>query len=149
MAKPETQSVPLRVYRSLDLLVVAAPMAGLGPEDITVEIKEDARLILHGHLADVPRFATVEALGPNKELLVDEWIMSPYHRELALSVPVDGQTATVTYGNGVLVVALPITDRIRAACLRLEALGPTRGERAGRVEHSQMHVGEPSRPSGS
>ena len=43
-----------------------------------------------------------------KELLVDEWSAGVSHRELALPVPVNTACANVTYGNGVLMVALPI-----------------------------------------
>jgi hypothetical protein len=42
-----------------------------------------------------------------KELLLDEWSVGVYHRELALPVPVNARCANVTYGNGVLMVALP------------------------------------------
>jgi len=128
MRTPKAQTVPVKMYRSLHLLTVAAPMAGVGPEDIAVEVTADGRLVLHGELS---------GNGPetNREVLVEEWIIGPYHRELALPAPVDGESATVTYGNGVLVVALPLVQRTRPARLRLEPLGPTRGERAGNPGH--------------
>ena len=37
-----------------------------------------------------------------KELLMDEWSIGVYHRELALPVAVNAACANVTYGNGVL-----------------------------------------------
>lgn len=52
----------------------------------------------------------------------------PYRRNLALPNPVAGEGATVTYGNGVLVVVLPIVATTRPATLRLERTGPARGE---------------------
>ena len=72
-----------------------------------------------------------------KEQLLNEWTVGAYHRELALPNAVDGEQATVTYGNGVLVVALPISNATRAAKLTLETVGPTHGKRLGKAGHSQ------------
>jgi HSP20 family molecular chaperone IbpA len=124
----ETQELPVRMFRSLDTLTVAAPMAGLGVEDIAVEVTDDGRLVLDGRLCQSPRLECGE-LGSNKDVLIDEWSIGPYHREIRVGVPVDGPSATVTFGNGVLVVALPITATTRAARLTLDPVGPARGER--------------------
>jgi HSP20 family protein len=119
--QPSIQQVPVKVYRATELLTVAAPMPGLGPEDIQVEITSDGRLTLAGDLRG--------ALKDVKEILSDEWHAGPYYRELRLPAPVDGERATVTYGNGVVVVAMPLSDRTRSAKLRLDENGPVRGER--------------------
>jgi HSP20 family protein len=120
----DVQQIPLKVYRSPDRLTVAAPMPGLGPEDITIEITPEGYLVLNGKLRG--------ALRGDKELLVDEWSVGPYRRSFVLPVPVDGPGATVTYGNGVLVVAMPVAEATRPAVLTLERVGPARGE--GRVD---------------
>ena len=39
-------------------------------------------------------------------MLLHEWDAEGYHRELTLPEPVDGEHSNITYGNGVLVVAL-------------------------------------------
>jgi HSP20 family protein len=121
------QHVPVKVYRTDDRVMIAAPMAGLEPENILVEVTHDGRLILHGDeralLKDV------------KELLLDEWSVGVYHRELALPVPVNAVCANVTYGNGVLMVALPISDQTAPARLTLERVTPTHGEHRGNAGH--------------
>jgi HSP20 family protein len=127
-------SIPVKVYRSLDLLTVAAPMAGVSAEDVTVEVTSDGWLVLDGRLCPVPKLDRGSLQG-TKDVLVNEWILGPYHRELALDAPVDGPSATVTYGNGVLVVALPVVETTRPARLSLEPIGATRGERAGNPDH--------------
>jgi HSP20 family protein len=121
----EVQQIPVKVFRTADRLTIAAPMPGLGPEDIGVEVTSEGYLVLSGRL----RGALKET---DKELLADEWSVGPYHRNLALPVPVDGPGATVTYGNGVLVVSMLIAERTRPVTLTLERVGPTRGE--GRPE---------------
>lgn len=123
----EPQSVPVKMYRSEDHLTVAAPMPGLEPDDIAVEVTADGRLILDGALR-----GTLKGL---KDLLVDEWSVGGYHRELTLPVAVDADLANLTYGNGVLVIALPLAERTRPAVLSLATLGPARGLRAGNAGH--------------
>ena len=119
--RTELQQVPVKLYRTEDLVTLAAPMPGLEAENIAVDVMGDGRLVLRGQLRG--------ALKDVKELLVDEWSVGPYYREVELPCPVDGEAATVTYGNGVLVVALPVAARNRPAQLSLEPTAPTRGQR--------------------
>jgi HSP20 family protein len=121
------QTTPVKMYRTPERLTVSAPMPGIEPENITVEITQDDRLILHGELR--------ASLKDAKEVLLDEWRAGGYHRELALPNAVDGSLGNVTYGNGVIVVALPLCDQTRPARLRLETIGQARGERVGNSGH--------------
>ena len=121
------QFLPVKVYRMHDHLTVAAPMPGLEPEDILVEVTESGQLILH---AD--RRATLKGV---KEVLLNEWEAGGYHRELNLPEKVDGEHANVTYGNGVLVVAMPISDEMIPGRLTLETIGPAHGEHVGNIGH--------------
>jgi HSP20 family protein len=117
------QHIPVKVYRTDGRLMIAAPMAGVEPENISVEVTIDGRLVLHGDLRS--------RLKEVKELLVDEWSIGVYHRELALPVAVDAACANVTYGNGVLTVTLPISDQTNPARLALLRRTPTLGQRRG------------------
>jgi HSP20 family protein len=117
------QHIPVKVYRTDERLMIAAPMAGVEPENISVEVTSDGRLILHGDQRS--------RLKEVKELLVDEWSIGVYHRELALPVAVDAACANVTYGNGVLTVALPISEQTNPARLGLVRRAPTQGQRRG------------------
>ena len=42
------QRIPVKIYRTDERLMIAAPMAGLEPENILVEVTNEGRLILHG-----------------------------------------------------------------------------------------------------
>lgn len=117
------QHIPVKVYRTNGRLMIAAPMAGVEPENISVEVTADGRLVLHGDLRS--------RLKEIKELLVDEWSIGVYHRELVLPVAVNAACANVTYGNGVLTVALPISEQISPARLTLVRRAPTQGQRRG------------------
>src|SRR5215471_12358645 len=111
------QHIPVKAYRTDERVMIAAPMPGLEPEDIVVEVTADGFLILHGDVR--------AKLKEVKELLLDEWSAGIYHREMALAIPVNAECANVTYGNGVLVVALPISEQTCPARLILERITPT------------------------
>ena len=119
----------LRVYAGDYWL--ALPLAGLEPDDISVEVTPASHLIIRARQRG-------ELKGLKTELL-NEWNAGDAEREIELPVAVDGKLANVTYGNGVLVVALPIAAKTRAAKLSLKALTPTRGLHAG-------NMGRPIRP---
>lgn len=112
---PDTQQIPVKMYTSGDRLVVAAPMPGLEQEDAQASITEDGRLMLYGRLRG--------ELKGIKDVLMDEWAVGDYARELSLPMPVDGSAATMTYGNGVIVVSLPVSSTTVASELRVT--GPT------------------------
>ncbi len=44
----QQQHSPVKIYRTAERLMIAAPMAGLEPENILVEVTQDGRIILHG-----------------------------------------------------------------------------------------------------
>ena len=125
--EPKIQQIPVKMYRTPDRLMVAAPMPGMEPEDIIVEITTDGVLIMHGALRGL--------LKDVKELLIDEWSVGEYLRELELPDAVDGEHANVTYGNGVLVVAMPISDMTSPGRLTLQTVGPAHGEHVGNIGH--------------
>lgn len=126
------QEIPVKVYKTDDRLMVVAPMPGLEPENILIEVTDNGHLILDGEMRGI--------LKDVKELLLDEWSVGFYHRELELPADVDGASANVTYGNGVVTVALPISDRTIPTRLALERVTPTHGERKGNAGHPPTSV---------
>jgi HSP20 family protein len=120
--------IPVKMYRSEKRLTVAAPMPGLHPDDILVEIGDDGMLYIQSELRG-------EQKGVNEELL-NEWQVGNYYRELALPDPVDGELTNVTYENGVLVIAMPLSDTLRAAQLFLDEAGRARGQRIAHKSHN-------------
>lgn len=118
---------PIKLYRGDGRLTVAAPMPGLEPENISVEISGAGKMTLHGDLRG-------EFKG-QKDVISDEWNPGPYHREIDLPEPVDGEMANVTYNNGVLVIAMPVTEKTKGARLELEPVSATHGETVGNQGH--------------
>ena len=130
-ASHQMHSVPAKIYRTPLRVMAAVPMPGLEPADISVEVMSSRALVIRGRQRG-------ELKGLKDELLND-WTAGDYERMIKLPAAVDGELANVTYGNGVLVVALPIASRMRPAHLMLAALSATRGLHAG-------NMGRPIRP---
>lgn len=149
---PTAQLVPVRVYRSAGRIMVAAPMPGLEPQDITVTVDGD-RVTIEGR-----------ERGPHqheRDIILAEWTVGPYHRDVQLVEQVAAELVNATYDNGVLVLAMPTVDGgvpASRAEIRLESIEATRGEyvrhvgrditptttrqhRAGK--HRTGHVGPP------
>ena len=148
----DRQQVVVNLYRTSDRVIVAAPMPGLRPEDVTVEVTASGRLILQSKPRGVLRDQlfnvqvtddrdgdgqvwTHEQWQDRKDVVLNEWNGSGYYRELDLPVAVDAALGTVTYGNGVLVVVLPVTELVRPGQIQLRAMEHGRGEHVGSRGH--------------
>lgn len=123
------QEIPVRIYESSALIVLVAPMPGLEPGDISATIEGD-RVVIHG-----------EERGPRqheRDLLLAEWTIGPFRREVTLPQPVDASLTNATYGNGVLVLSMPKAaagKKTPRQVIRLQVIEATRGERVGHTGH--------------
>jgi HSP20 family protein len=116
-------AVPINLFDNERELMVVAPMPGVAPEDISIDVTDD------GHL-------TVRAArhGEGQEridYIQREWSYGPYERTIELPCAVDGRRANVTYGNGVLSISFPKSDAHNAGSIKVLRTGHTRGMIAG------------------
>jgi HSP20 family molecular chaperone IbpA/quercetin dioxygenase-like cupin family protein len=129
----EQQVIPVRIHRAADHFVVTAPMPGLAATDISVRVRRDT-VTIRG-----------EYRGPGQEtrdLLTAEWTIGSYAREIVLPEPVNGALANATYGNGVLVLSMPVLaggEPPADAEFRLTPVESARGQRVG-------HTGRDNEP---
>lgn len=132
--QPPAQSVPVQVHQTDALIVLAAPMPGLEPQDISVSIAGN-KVAIQGNYRG--------SRQEKGEVLVSEWTMGPYEREVVLPQPVNGPLTNATYGNGVLVLAMPKAEKEREdrhAEFQIEVVQATLGQRIG-------HTGSELRPT--
>jgi len=121
----QPQIVPVRVYQTIDHIMLAAPMPGLEPQDISITINNE-RITIQSQ----PR-------GPRQDernMLVAEWTFGFYYREVVLPQPVNATLTNATYNNGVLVLSMPKIQPGKQGIsteIRLEAISSTQGERVG------------------
>lgn len=116
-------AIPINLFENDRELLVIAPMPGVEPEDISVEIANDGQMTLRA----VQR-------GPGQEqvdYLLREWSYGPYERTVTLPRSVDARRANLSFGNGVLSLSLPKTLDGVPGTLRVtpvsEGHGLTRG----------------------
>jgi HSP20 family protein len=119
------QNVPVRISKSDAHFLLVAPMPGVKPADISITITGRSVKIL-GHQT-----------GPGqdeKHIIVEEWTIGPYFREVELPEAVNGSLANATLGNGILTLAMPKgneEDPSPVVTFELQSTGPGRGERIG------------------
>ena len=87
----QPQSVPVRIYDGDEHIVLAAPLPGVEAENISVTIAGSKVTIIG------------EERGPRqheRHVLVDEWSIGPYRREVSIPQAINGSLTNATYGNG-------------------------------------------------
>jgi HSP20 family protein len=125
LTSQHSQTVPLQVHQADNRLVLAAPMPGLEAQDIAVSINGN-RVTIQGEYRG--------SRQNQPEILISEWTIGPYYREVVLPQAVDGALTNATYGNGVLVLSMPILppgQQGGSTEFRLEADKGARGQRVG------------------
>ena len=119
----DATAVPINVFENDRELMVVAPMPGVAPEDISIDVLDDGRLTvrsrMHGEGQERIRY------------LLREWSYGPYERTIELPCAVDARRANVAYGNGVLSVTFPKSDVTGAGRVLVQRTGHTRGVAAG------------------
>ena len=119
----DATAIPVNLFDNDRELMVVAPMPGVGPEDISIDVTNDGRLTLrarqHGEGQERIRYLT------------REWAYGPYERTIDLPCAVDAMRANLSYGNGVLTVTFPKADATIAGRVLVERTGQSRGVTAG------------------
>jgi HSP20 family protein len=119
----DATAIPLNIFENDRELVVTAPMPGIAPTDIAIEVTDDGHLTLRA-----------AERGPGQErieYLRREWSYGPYQRTVPLPCCVDAGRANVAYGNGVLTVTFPKAEATSGSLVRVDSTGHARGVAVG------------------
>ena len=132
----DATAVPVNLFENDRELMVVAPMPGVAPENISIDVTDDGRLTLRSGQR-----------GEGQErirYLLREWSYGPYERTIELPYAVDARRANVTYGNGVLSITFPKAGATTAGRVLVRRSGHTRGMIAG---HRGSRGGDDDDPS--
>jgi HSP20 family protein len=102
---------PADVFETADQVVVVAEIAGIGEEEVEVEVVGD-RLTFRGEKRD-------RRADPQHRHAQIEICYGPFERVLTLPAPVDPHGAEVSYSDGFLRIALPKLERRRPHRVRV------------------------------
>jgi len=119
----DATAIPVNLFDNDRELMVVAPMPGVAPEDISVDVTDDGRLTLR---------ARQHGEGQERiHYLTREWSYGPYERTIELPMPVDAARANVSYGNGVVTITFPKAGATSAARVLVARTGQARGVTLG------------------
>ena len=121
----DATAIPVNLYENERELMVVTPMPGVTAEEIGAEVTADGRL----HLRAAMRGEGQERI----DYLLREWSYGPFERAVELPCSVDAGRANLSFGNGVLTIALPKADATVPGQLRVTPSGHARGMTAGHV----------------
>lgn len=137
----EPTAIPVNLFQNERELLVVAPMPGVAPEDISIDVTDDGHLTLH---------AAQRGEGQERiDYVMREWSYGPYERTIELPAAVDAMRANVAYGNGVLSVALPKVDATNAGRVLVQRTGHARGIAAGHAGNRGGDDDDPTPNDGS
>ena len=119
----DATAIPVNLFENDRELMVVAPMPGVAPEDISIDVTDAGQVTLR---------ASMHGEGQERiDYLLREWSYGPYERTVDLPCAVDARRANVTYGNGVLSISFPKSGTTSAGRVLVRRTGHTRGMIAG------------------
>jgi HSP20 family protein len=137
----DATAIPVNLFQNDRELMVVAPMPGVSPEDISIDVTDDGHLTLR---------AAQRGEGQERiDYLVREWSYGPYERTIDLPCAVDAMRANLTYGNGVLSITFPKTGAMSAGRVLVERTGHARGVAAGHRGSRGGDADDPTPDDGS
>lgn len=123
----DATAIPINLFENDHELMVVAPMPGVAPEDISIDVTDDGRMTLR---------AAQHGEGQERiTYLLREWSYGPYERSVELPCAIDARRANVSYGNGVLSVTFPKAGATQAGRTLVARAGHARGTTAGHRGH--------------
>ena len=133
----DATAVPVNVFENDRELMVVAPMPGVSPENISIDVTDDGHLTLR---------SAQHGEGQERiDYLTREWSYGPYERTIELPCAVDAMRANVTYGNGVLSITFPKAGATAPG----SGARPADRTRAGSCGRSRRNEGRRRRRRGS
>lgn len=91
----ESQRVPVNMYESDGALVIVAPLPGVMPDNVEVEVVGRTLTLRAAMRAPAP-----------KEYIVHEWHYGPFERTVELPEGFGGEPK-LSFGNGQLAISVP------------------------------------------
>jgi HSP20 family protein len=129
-------AIPVNLFENDRELMVVAPMPGVAPEDISIDVTDDGHLTLR---------AAMHGEGQERiRYLTREWSYGPYERTIELPVAVDAMRANLTFGNGVLSITFPKAGVMAPGRVLVQRTGHARGVAAG---HAGTRGGDADDPT--
>lgn len=100
------------VYETDSELILTAPIAGVSPENIDVQISDES-IIIKGEREDQRQ---AEASGYH----IQECYWGAFSRSFEIPIPVDADNAEAIMKNGILTVVIPKLQKTKSKSLKIQ-----------------------------
>ncbi len=100
------------VYQTKSHIVVLAPIAGVRPEDMTVEVTDDV-LTIKGH-------RQMEHIVEEENYFTQECFWGDFSRSIVLPASVDTNKIDADFKDGVLKIEIPKIEKVRSKVIRIK-----------------------------
>lgn len=97
--------MPMDVYETKDGIVLKADLPGFHKEDVDIS--------LDGDMLTIKAVSKKEKLPEGSSSYLSERVYCEYSRSLTLPFPVQTETASVTFENGLLELSLPMSEEAK------------------------------------
>ncbi|MCF7845676.1 MAG: Hsp20/alpha crystallin family protein [Candidatus Peribacteraceae bacterium] len=109
----EVAQLAVDVRETNDNLIIVAPLAGVAPDDVRVEITEDV-VTIEGERQQ-PLLESSD-----DEYLVQECFFGPFSRSIVLPEAVNSKKARAEFKKSVLVLTIPKLDNVRTRVVKIQ-----------------------------
>lgn len=110
----ETAQLSVDVYETEEQLFIIAPLAGIDPDDVRIEVTDDVVVIEGDREHPLP---SVE----NDELLVQECYFGPFSRSIVLPEAINSKRAQAEFKKSVLILSMPKLDNARTRIIKIKS----------------------------
>ncbi|HEX6755500.1 MAG TPA: Hsp20/alpha crystallin family protein [Mycobacteriales bacterium] len=114
--RPATTAMPMDAYREGERLMVVFDLPGVNPDDIEVTVERDS-LTVRAERGWQP--------SEGQEVLVSERPQGVFLRQLSLGANLDADRMQAKYEQGVLTLAIPVSERARPRRIGVSAADGT------------------------
>lgn len=108
----EVAQLAVDIRETNDQLVIIAPLAGVDPEDVRIEITEDV-VVIEGERENPLRETDMD------DYLVNECYFGPFSRSIVLPEMVNSKKAKASFKKSVLVLEIPKLDNVRTRIIKI------------------------------
>ncbi|MFH0776558.1 MAG: Hsp20/alpha crystallin family protein [Patescibacteria group bacterium] len=109
----EIAQLAVDVLETNDNLIILAPLAGVAPDDVRIEITEDVVTIEGERQQPLPELQ-------EEDYLVQECFFGPFSRSIVLPEAVNSKKARAEFKKNVLVLTIPKLDNVRTRIVKIQ-----------------------------
>ena len=110
--REEAAQLAVDIYENAQDFIIVAPLAGVDPEEVQVQIKEDVVVIEGERIHPLAHTA-------NTDKLVNECFFGPFLRSIVLPEAIDSKKALAEFKKNVLIITLPKLDSARTRIVKI------------------------------